>query len=83
MCNSVYVVNRAKEIGTAREFAEFLGVKPEELLTTDDEPMPDSMEWRDACLCPFDIEANLDAAKLWHRRDVDRDPMRVLVLDQS
>lgn len=79
MCQSVFDIDNKVRIGTAREFANYLGIKPEELITFDSEPMQEvgNGDWRDSCLCPFDVALNLDASKIWHRRD-DHDSMMTL-----
>lgn len=83
MCQSVFVVGEdQKALGTARELATWLGCSPDELLTLDDEPMQEgeAHDWRDSCLCPFDVPATLDNFRIWHRRDVDGDSMCYLAM---
>lgn len=77
MCQSVWVIEEKKELRTARHLADWLGIKPEELITQDLEPIPEyeGGDWRDACLCPFDVPANLDRAAVFYRRDIGGDPM--------
>lgn len=79
MCQSCFDIDTKQHLGNAREFAAYLGIEPEALITSDDEPMPelDNGDWRDACLCPFDVEANLDRAGIWHKTS-EHDSMMVL-----
>lgn len=79
MCQSVFDVDTNQDVGTAREFAAYLGIEPEQLLTADFEPMQEleNGDWRECCLCPFDVAGNLDAHGIWHRRD-EHDSMRTL-----
>lgn len=82
MCQTVYVPDEGMEIRTPRQFAAWLGIKIEELQTVDLQPMPkmEDGDWRDSCLCPFDIRANLDASKIWSRRELSGDPMVILAM---
>lgn len=83
MCNWIWVVDEKRRIGNAKDFADWLGTAPEELLTHDDEPMPANTpeyNWHRACLCPFDVEATLDRFRIFHRRDWDHDSMCTIAL---
>ncbi len=82
MCQSVYTVDTGKLLTTARQLAEYLGVQADALVTCDGEPMSEMVggDWRDACLCPFEVEHNLDLAKIWHRRDLEGDQMRTFAM---
>lgn len=78
MCQTIYVPDESLEIRTPRQFAAWLGIAVEELQTTDLEPFEEIEGWQDSCLCPFDIRANLDASKIWSRRELSGDPMVIL-----
>lgn len=83
MCQWIWVVDEKKRIGSAKALADWLGIVPEHILTVDDEPMPAQTaeyNWHNSCLCPFDVDATLDQARVFHRRDLDHDSMCTLAV---
>lgn len=72
MCQRVIVAGKAgKHLTNCYQLAEFLNIKPDELSFVGGEAMPEieGADWRAGCLCPIDIDASLDRAAVWHRRD--------------